>query len=104
DRDGIDRLNRVDEAITLATLPAYKPVVAGEMIATVKIIPFAIGGPARDAVLAGVTKPLLRIAPYRVRKVGIVSTALPGLAGKVIDKTLKITAAPLAPPAPTPFP
>src|SRR5262249_6140474 len=28
DKDAIDRLNRVDEAITLATLPAYKPVVA----------------------------------------------------------------------------
>ena len=42
DKDAIDRLNRVDEAITLATLPAYKPLVAGEMIATVKIIPFAI--------------------------------------------------------------
>jgi molybdenum cofactor cytidylyltransferase len=97
DKDAIDRLNRVDEAITLATLPAYKPVVAGEMIATVKIIPFAVSGPARDAVLAGVTKPLLRVAPYRVRKVGIVSTLLPGLAGKVIDKTLKITAERLAP-------
>ena len=97
DKDAIDRLNRVDEAITLATLPAYKPVVAGEMIATVKIIPFAVGGPARDAVLAGVTKPLLRVAPYRVRKVGVVSTVLPGLAGKVIDKTLKITAERLAP-------
>ena len=88
DKDAIDRLNRIDEAITLATLPAYKPVVAGEMIATVKIIPFAVSGRARDAVLGGVTKPLLRVAPYRIRKVGVVSTLLPGLAGKVIDKTL----------------
>src|SRR5262249_34228191 len=42
DRDAIARLNQVDESITFATLPAYKPVVAGEMIATVKIIPFAV--------------------------------------------------------------
>ena len=42
-------LNQVDEAITFATLPAFKPVVAGEMIATVKIIPFAVAGEARDA-------------------------------------------------------
>ncbi len=80
DKDAIDRLNRVDEAITFATLPAFKPVVAGEMIATVKIIPFAVSGRARDAALAGLTKPLLRVAPYRVRKVGVVSTILPGLA------------------------
>ena len=49
DRDPIDQLNRVDEAITVATLSAYKPVVAGEMIATVKIIPFAVAAAARDA-------------------------------------------------------
>ena len=97
DKGSIDRLNRVDEAITFATLPAYKPVVAGEMIATVKIIPFAVAGAARDAALAGIKKPLLRVAPYRIRKVGVVSTVLPGLATKVIEKTLKITAERLAP-------
>ncbi|HTZ01059.1 MAG TPA: molybdopterin-binding/glycosyltransferase family 2 protein, partial [Xanthobacteraceae bacterium] len=97
DKDAIDRLNRIDEAITFATLPAYKPVVAGEMIATVKIIPFAVAGAARDAALAGVSKPLLRVASYRIRKVGVVSTVLPGLATKVIEKTLKITAERLAP-------
>jgi len=97
DKDAIDRLNRIDEAITFATLPAYKPVVAGEMIATVKIIPFAVSRQARDAALAGLAKPLLRVAPYRIRKIGVVSTVLPGLAAKVIEKTLKITAERLAP-------
>ena len=42
DRDAIDNINRVDEAITFATLPAFKAVVPGEMIATVKIVPFGI--------------------------------------------------------------
>ncbi len=97
DKDAIDRLNRIDEAITFATLPAYKPVVAGEMIATVKIIPFAVSSEARDAALAAAAKPLLRVAPYRVRKIGVVSTLLPGLAPKVIEKTLKITAERLSP-------
>src|ERR1700761_5719400 len=97
DKDAVDQLNRVDEAITFATLQAYKPVVAGEMIATVKIIPFAVSGAACDAALKSMTEPLLRVAPYRIRKVGVVSTLLPGLAAKVIDKTLKITAERLAP-------
>ena len=99
DKDSIDRLNEVDELITFATLPAYKPVVAGEMIATVKIIPFAVAGSARDAALAAVRKaaPLIKVAPYRIRKIGIVSTLLPGLAPKVIEKTLKITAERIAP-------
>jgi molybdenum cofactor cytidylyltransferase len=97
DKDAINQLNRVDEAITFATLPAYKPVVAGEMIATVKIIPFAVGRGARDAALAGIKSALLRVAPYRIRKVVVVSTVLPGLASKVIEKTLKITNERLAP-------
>src|SRR5262249_59701654 len=49
DRAAVDALNRVDPSITLATLPAYAPVVAGKMIATVKIIPFAVAEDARNA-------------------------------------------------------
>jgi len=97
DKGAVDRLNRIDEAITFATLPAYKPVVAGEMIATVKIMPFAVGKAACAAALAGVAQPLLSVAPYRIRKVGVVSTILPGLTPKVIEKTLKITTERLAP-------
>jgi molybdenum cofactor cytidylyltransferase len=99
DKPGIDRLNLIDEAVTFATLPAYKPVVAGEMIATVKIIPFAVTGAVRDAAVS-VTRdapPLIRVAPYRIRKVGVVSTLLPGLSAKVIEKTLRVTAERLAP-------
>lgn len=99
DRDTVDRLNRVDEAVTLATLSAYKPVVEGEMIATVKIIPFAVSGEARDKAVAAAKKaePVIRVAPYVIRKVGVVSTLLPGLAPKVIEKTLHITQERLAP-------
>lgn len=99
DKEAIDRLNRVDPDITLATLEAYASVVAGKMIATVKIIPFAVTTAARDAAVAVAreSKPLVRVAPFTVRRVGIVSTLLPGLADKVIEKTLKVTAERLAP-------
>ncbi len=99
DKDAVDRLNRIDEAVTLATLAAYKPVVEGEMIATVKIIPFAVSGDARDKAVAAAKKaePVIRVAPYVIRKVGIVSTLLPGLAPKVIEKTLRITEERIAP-------
>ena len=99
DKDAVDRLNRVDEAVTLATLAAYKPVVEGEMIATVKIIPFAVSGDARDKAIATAKEahPVIRIAPYVIRKIGVVSTVLPGLAPKVIEKTLRITQERIAP-------
>jgi molybdenum cofactor cytidylyltransferase len=97
DRAIVDRINAVDEAITFATLAAYKPVVEGEMIATVKLIPFGVAGKLRDAAVVAATGGAMRIAPYTVRKVGIVSTLLPGLAPKVIEKTLRVTAERLAP-------
>ena len=99
DKAGVDALNDVDPAITFATLNAYAPVVAGKMIATVKIIPFAVARAARDRALAAAraAEPIIRVAPFKVRRVGIISTVLPGLAEKVIEKTLKITAERLAP-------
>jgi molybdenum cofactor cytidylyltransferase len=99
DREAVDALNRIDEAVTLATLSAYKPVVEGEMIATVKIIPFAVAEAARDQAVAAAAKarPVIRVAPYKLRRIGVVSTLLPGLAPKVIEKTLKITATRIAP-------
>ena len=97
DRAAVDRVNGVDEAITFATLSAYKPVVEGEMIATVKLIPFGVEGKLRDAAVKAAGHGALRIAPYVIKKVGIVSTLLPGLSPKVIEKTLRVTADRLAP-------
>ncbi len=97
DRDAVDRINNVDEAITFATLAAYKPVVEGEMIATVKLIPFGVEGKLRDTAVKAAGRDALRVAPYIIKRIGVVSTMLPGLVPKVIDKTLRVTAERLAP-------
>jgi len=97
DRTTVDRLNRIDEAITFATLPAFKAVVEGEMIGTVKLIPFGVEARLRDQAVAAVRRGKLRVAPFKVKKVGVVSTMLPGLAPKVIDKTVRVTQERLAP-------
>jgi molybdenum cofactor cytidylyltransferase len=97
DRAAVDRINGVDEAITFATLAAYKPVVEGEMVATVKLIPFGVEAKLRDAAVKAASGGALRIAPYTIKRVGIVSTLLPGLAAKVVEKTLRVTAERLAP-------
>lgn len=97
DRATVDRLNRIDEAITFATLPAFKAVVEGEMIGTVKLIPFGVEARLRDQAVAAVRRGKLRVAPFKVKKVGVVSTMLPGLAPKVIDKTVRVTQERLAP-------
>jgi len=93
----VDRINDVDEAITLATLTAYKPVVEGEMVATVKIIPFGVEAKLCEQAVAAAGSGALRIAPYVIKRVGVVSTLLPGLSPKVVEKTLRVTAERLAP-------
>ncbi|MET0605107.1 MAG: molybdopterin-binding protein, partial [Beijerinckiaceae bacterium] len=92
DAGGVDRFNAVDERITIATLPAYRVVETGEMIGTVKIIPFAVEGPVVERVAAHAGD-LLRVAPFRSRKIGVISTLLPGLKPKTITKTLQALSA-----------
>jgi molybdenum cofactor cytidylyltransferase len=85
----IDAVNAVDEAITIATLPNHRRVQSGEMVATVKIIPFAAPGALVDKAVA-VGAGAIRIAPFAGKKVAVFSTLLPGLKSSVVDKTLKI--------------
>jgi molybdenum cofactor cytidylyltransferase len=98
DRDRLDRFNLVDEAITLGTLPPFAVVEPGQMVATVKIIPFAAPQAAvKVCVQAAITEgPLLRVAPFRAVSAGLVQTRLPGLKESILDKTRQVTDARLA--------
>lgn len=102
DAAAIDALNRVDEAITVATLPLMKPVVAGEMVGTVKIIPYGLPAALVEQALAGLggARPVA-VSPYRPLSVSVISTLLPGLKPSVVDKTLRVMAERLAPAAAT---
>ena len=91
----IDAVNRIDEAITIATLANHAAVAAGQMLATVKIIPFA--APERalaEAVdrLRGAA-PVLRLHPYRPLRARLIQTTLADTNAKMLDKTLGITEA-----------
>ena len=98
DAVAVDRLNGIDERLTLATLPPFRAVEDGEMVGTVKVIPFAVSG----AVLAASIEALaavapLRLAPYRPRRIGVISTVLPSLKASVVAKTLRVLADRLLP-------
>lgn len=86
----VDAFNLVDESLTLATLAPYRPVAAGDLVATVKIIPFAVPGGLLETAL-GLARPLVRVAPFLRSRVAVISTLLPGLADKVVEKTLRVT-------------
>jgi molybdenum cofactor cytidylyltransferase len=93
DRDRLDRLNLVDEALTLATLPPYAVVEPRRMIATVKVIPFAAPRAVVDtcAALAAEGGPLLRVAPFVPTDAELIQTRLPGLKESILDKTRDVT-------------
>lgn len=91
DRAVIDALNRVDPAITVATLAEDAAVRAGQMVATVKIIPYAVPETAvrsAEGLLAG--QGGLRVAPFRALRVGLLQTELPAVKPSVLDKTRRV--------------
>ena len=93
----IDAINAVDPAITIATLAQHAPVEKGQMVATVKIIPFAVAASLVDSVVkicAG--REIFAVNAYRAITVGVIQTVLPGVKPSVLDKTLRVTEARLA--------
>jgi molybdenum cofactor cytidylyltransferase len=87
DKAAIDAANAIDEAVTIASLPNLAAARTGQVLATIKIIPFAV----RADVLARVKDVLgadsLCLAPFRAKKVAVISTLLPGLKPSVVSST-----------------
>jgi molybdenum cofactor cytidylyltransferase len=93
DRDRLDRVNLVDDAITVGTLPPYAVVEPRQMVATVKIIPLAVAerAVARAADFAAQGGTLLQVAAFVPLRVALIQTRLPGLKESILDKTRQIT-------------
>ena len=92
DKALIDAVNAVDPDATVATLASHVHVAADQMVATVKIIPFAMRSEAVEAIVrlaAGRTA--FAVHAFRPHRVGIVQTVLPGVKGSVLDKTTRVT-------------
>lgn len=96
ENERVDRFNEVDEAITFATLAALKAVERGEMVATTKIIPFAVPEALLSQALLAAGGPVLRIAPFKPKRIAVISTLLPGLKPSIITKTVRVLEARLA--------
>lgn len=96
DRERIDRINVIDESVTVATLSPYAAVQPGEMIATVKIIPFAAPERAVASAIALASEQPVRVAPFMPMSVGLVSTYLPGQKLSLLDKSRSALEARLA--------
>ncbi|MEM1343877.1 MAG: molybdopterin-binding/glycosyltransferase family 2 protein [Pseudomonadota bacterium] len=83
-------LNALDEAVTLATLPDYARLSPRQMVATVKIIPYAAPETAITAAerLAD-QAPLLRVCPPVLASASVIATETPGTKPSVTEKGLQ---------------
>jgi len=90
--DSIIQVNLVNEAITVATLLPYSVVQPGQLVATVKIIPFAVRKSDLDICINAAREhlPILRLHPFQARTVGFVQTRLRGTKESVLDKTRQV--------------
>lgn len=99
DEEKIKALNHIDETITIAAVKNHELVEAGQMLATVKIIPFATPKAKVEMVLdriKGGKQPIVSVKPFVSKKIGVVSTLLPNTKEKVIEKSERIMADRLA--------
>jgi molybdenum cofactor cytidylyltransferase len=88
----IVRLNQIDESVTLATLADRTVVAPGDMVATLKIIPFAVAGSVMsqaEALIAAAF--LLEVKPFQKLRTGLILTKLPQLKDAAIAHTIAAT-------------
>ncbi|WP_181905327.1 NTP transferase domain-containing protein [Aestuariispira insulae] len=88
----LNELNQIDEAITVATLPNFEQVVPNQMVATIKVIPFAA---SKESLLDwegrtyGQPK-TIELRPFQRKRAFLVQTTLPGTTEKILDKTASV--------------
>ena len=82
------RLNGLDEGLTVATVSAFERVTRGQMIATVKVITFALPESvvAAAEALARDGGGLIHVRPFRQASAGLVLTRLAGTRTSILEK------------------
>jgi molybdenum cofactor cytidylyltransferase len=94
DAGRVRALNRLHESLTLATVAPFDIVEARQLLATVKVIPFAVPGPVLEQALALIAaEPLVTVAPFTPHVAGLVVTVLPQTRQQLVAKTQTAIAA-----------
>jgi molybdenum cofactor cytidylyltransferase len=81
-------INRLHESLTIATLPSWQTVLPHQMLATVKIIPFATPRTVLEQALAIAAEgPLVRVRAMQRKSVSLIITTLPQTKPGIIAKS-----------------
>lgn len=85
----IDAVNAHDARISIATLRNHARVEAGQMIATVKIIPFAVPVTLLQEIGPD-AQPALHVYPFNGARIGLIQSRLPSIRETVLEKTREL--------------
>lgn len=95
--DELEQTNALDEGISISALPSGTIVRDGQLVATVKIIPFAVGEDviaSAEALNDADDKPAAICAQHLdPHRAALIQTELPGFSQKLLKKTQAVTAA-----------
>lgn len=87
DASRINAINSIHESITAATLAPFELVERRQMLATIKVIPFAAPEWAvAKAEQVAASSQSVAVAPFRPKRVTLISTTLPTLKASLLDK------------------
>lgn len=98
DVDAINAFNFVDHAITIATLNTHTRVKKGNLLATLKIIPYAVSELNIDAALDCIGQDSLKLYSFKTKTCDLILTRTQGFKASLIAKaeqTIKARIAPL---------
>lgn len=88
DVEAVSRINAIDEALTIATLPSLDRVTTGQMVATIKIITFAVPEAtvrlAEEILRDG--RALALVHPFAPKQAGLILTTMPSTKASVLAK------------------
>jgi molybdenum cofactor cytidylyltransferase len=79
--------NLVSESVTIATLPDKHAAKAGQIVATVKIIPFAVASDVMDRLEAVLGQGAIALSPFTPKRFAVISTVSENLKASVIAST-----------------
>lgn len=86
DVERLRAFNHLDEALTIASVPAFEQVHEGQMLATIKVIPFAVSQALLDDALKQIPRPAVSVAAFQPLRFGLLLTNLPAIKDELLDK------------------
>jgi len=92
----INELNASGGGVLCSTIPSFAVAEAGQTIATVKVIPYAVAGGIFDALLktvSSVGSSAINVQSFKNKRTGLVLSEVAGTKQSILDKALEVISA-----------